>query len=110
MTNHPVAMTMRIHHLPITRRFRPVIAVLLLLGNPLLAQEPVPTERLLNSDPQKLLELSQGTRSSITMTSIADLENRDVREAPANVQVITARPEDYSRAIGNAPTALRAIR
>lgn len=28
----------------------------------------------------------------------------------AGVQVITARPEDYSRAIGNAPTALRAIR
>ncbi|MBP9159556.1 MAG: TonB-dependent receptor plug domain-containing protein [Flavobacteriales bacterium] len=68
----------------------PVLAALL-LAFPALAQEATPEERLLNSDPQKLLEISQDHRSAITMTSIADFENRDVREAPANVQVITAR-------------------
>lgn len=69
----------------------PAFAALILMGSPLRAQDTAPEERLLNSDPQQLLQHSQENRSSITMTSIAGFENRDVRETPANVQVITAR-------------------
>ncbi len=64
---------------------------LLLLAGFAMGQDSPDGERLLNSDPQQLLELSQEKGSSKTMTTLADFENRDVREAPANVQVITAR-------------------
>lgn len=53
--------------------------------------EPKEVDRLLNSDPQQLMELSQEHGPSKVMTTLADFENRDVREAPANIQVITAR-------------------
>ncbi|MGV9012034.1 MAG: TonB-dependent receptor plug domain-containing protein [Flavobacteriales bacterium] len=63
----------------------------MMVAVPAMAQTEAPEDRLLNSDPKKLLEISQDQRSVMTMTNIADFENRDVREAPANVQVITAR-------------------
>jgi outer membrane receptor protein involved in Fe transport len=80
--------TMRSLHLPFAA---PLAATLFLLAHTARAQEEPAAVRLLNSDPQQLLEISQDGRTSNTMTSIVDLENRDAREAPANVQVITAR-------------------
>lgn len=80
--------TMRSLHLPYALH---LVATLTLLVQVARAQEEPAAVRLLNSDPQKLLEISQDGRTSNTMTAIVDMENRDVREAPANVQVITAR-------------------
>lgn len=57
----------------------------------LAAQDSISTARLLNSDPQHLLEISQEHGNSITISGIANFGQRDVREAPGNVQVITAR-------------------
>ncbi len=72
---------------------------MLLMGAPLLAQETAPEDRLLNSDPQQLLVLNHGNVNALTMTSLADFENRDVREAPGYVQVITARQIQASGAV-----------
>lgn len=47
-------------------------------------------ERLLRSDPQELVE-SEGDDQRTVRTSLADLEEKDIRVAPASVQVITAR-------------------
>lgn len=62
------------------------------------AQEVTPADRLLNSDPQNLIELLQGNRASVPMTSMGNMERRDVREAPVHVQVITSRQLRASRA------------
>ncbi len=64
----------------------------------LTAQDSLATARLLNSDPQHLLEISQEHGNSITLSSIANFGQRDVREAPGNVQVITARQMQASGA------------
>ena len=62
------------------------------------AQDSTATARLLNSDPQHLLEISQEHGNSITLSGIANFGQRDVREAPGNVQVITARQMQASGA------------
>ncbi|MEO8733884.1 MAG: TonB-dependent receptor plug domain-containing protein, partial [Flavobacteriales bacterium] len=64
----------------------------------LTAQDSLATARLLNSDPQHLLEISQEHGNSITLSGIANFGQRDVREAPGNVQVITARQMEASGA------------
>lgn len=65
---------------------------LLSLGGSAFAQDRSAEEdRLLKSDPQQLLDLSQDMGNSIVLTSLADFGKRDVREAPGHVQVITAR-------------------
>lgn len=66
-------------------------ALLFLAAMQAKAQDAAPADRLLNSDPQQLLEVTQENRVPNTLTNLVDLDNRDIREAPANVQVITAR-------------------
>ncbi|HEX2617875.1 MAG TPA: TonB-dependent receptor plug domain-containing protein, partial [Flavobacteriales bacterium] len=48
-------------------------------------------DRLLRSDPQELIEAMEADDERNVRTSIADLEEKDIREAPASVQIITAR-------------------
>lgn len=62
------------------------------------AQEVAPEERLLNSDPRKLLDLVHGNHGGMAMTTIGDLERREVRNSPVQVQVITARQIEASMA------------
>lgn len=47
-------------------------------------------DRLLQTDPRSILTAEALHARRIVVTSIADMEAKDVREAPANVQVITA--------------------
>lgn len=55
-------------------------------------------DRLLRSDPQELIEAVEADDERNVRTSIADLEEKDVREAPASVQIITARQIEASGA------------
>lgn len=53
---------------------------------------PSPEEqRLLEADPRSLLGTSSDARTYYATTRLADMEARDEREAPAQVQVITSR-------------------
>src|SRR5688572_16163693 len=59
-------------------------------GTPLHAQSSASAEeRLLRSDPQELVE-GEGDQRTVR-TSLADHEEKDIRVAPASVQVITPR-------------------
>ncbi|MBL7964405.1 MAG: TonB-dependent receptor [Flavobacteriales bacterium] len=49
-----------------------------------------PEQRLLQNDPRSILTQDETSVKASVLTSIADMQNRDVREAPAHVQVITA--------------------
>jgi len=67
-----------------------------ILCAPVAAQEL--EDRLLPIDPRSILN-DQGQRgANVLLTSIADLDAKDVREAPAHVQVITARQIEASGA------------
>ncbi|MCC6840204.1 MAG: TonB-dependent receptor [Flavobacteriales bacterium] len=48
-------------------------------------------QRLLEADPRSLLGTSSDARTYYATTRLADMEARDEREAPAQVQVITSR-------------------
>jgi outer membrane receptor protein involved in Fe transport len=54
--------------------------------------------RMLVNDPRSILNDGTVQGSGMLMTSIADLDAKDVREAPAHVQVITARQIEASGA------------
>lgn len=64
--------------------------LLVLLPTLVGAQDTLDT-RVLRSDPRSLLARMPDGGQSVVRTTIADLGNTDVREAPAHVQVITAR-------------------
>lgn len=72
-----------------------IAAFLLCHNGSLLGQTGTVEDRLLISDPQDLLDLE---KKDHLRTSTTDLQSRDVREAPANIQVITARQIEASRA------------
>ena len=81
-------------------QFRTTILTALLLIGTATAMHGQDTlsERLLTSDPQQLLELARAGGQVMMVNNIADFENRDVREAPAFIQVITARHIEASGA------------
>lgn len=59
-----------------------------------LAQLSTPTlaeQRLLEADTRSLLHAGNALGASYSQTSLADMESRDEREAPAHVQIITSR-------------------
>lgn len=55
-------------------------------------------ERMLLNDPRSILNEREVGGGATVVTSIADLDAKDVREAPAHVQVITARQLEASGA------------
>lgn len=75
-----------------------MVCILLAASPTVVAQERDPAERLLLSEATALLEAAQQQGRSQAVTSIADMEGREVREAPAHVQVITARHIEASGA------------
>src|SRR5687768_8367020 len=77
------------------RPYAVLIASLVVQCSFLYGQTNTVEERLLISDPQDLLELDGQDH---LRTSTTDLQSRDVREAPANIQVITARQIEASGA------------
>src|SRR5690606_17829996 len=54
------------------------------------AQDHLLKERLLKSDPEEVLDMDLGT-TDLLRTATRDLSSRDIREAPANLQIISAR-------------------
>ena len=73
----------------------PILASLLLVfslgGSSVHGQGEPPDDRLIQSDPRSILTEDVMSGKTVLISSIADLETRDVREAPAHVQVITSR-------------------
>ncbi|MBK9418856.1 MAG: hypothetical protein IPN62_16635 [Flavobacteriales bacterium] len=84
------------NHTPI--RSTVLLGVFIAACSPASAQERNPEERLLLSEAKTLLQAAQQQGRAQTITSIADMEGREVREAPAHVQVISARQIEASGA------------
>lgn len=78
-----------------TRSYTMQAAALLLFvgtcGTAVHGQGTPPEERLITSNPRSILTEDVMTGRTVVISSISDLETRDVRNAPAHVQVITAR-------------------
>ena len=53
--------------------------------------QTVVDERVLLNDPQQLLEISHEGGKAVVVTTLADMESRNVRGSPANITIITAR-------------------
>ncbi len=87
---------MSLNHTPI--RSTVLLGVFIAACSPASAQERNPEERLLLSEAKTLLQAAQQQGRAQAITSIADMEGREVREAPAHVQVISARQIEASGA------------
>ena len=78
-----------------TPSHRLLVAALLLAsglyGSAVHGQDGTEEERLIMNEPRSILTEDIKTGKTVLISSIADLETRNVREAPAHVQVITSR-------------------
>ena len=81
---------MSLNHTPI--RSTVLLGVFIAACSPASAQERNPEERLLLSEAKTLLQAAQQQGRAQTITSIADMEGREVREAPARARLARRAP------------------